>query len=494
MNITDALYRHARERPAHLAIEDGKRIISYLELAALVDRAVSRLQARTIKPGETVVVSLPDTAEHIVALFALAKLGAVSLSVPESSLDHEKSTAIEGMGVKAAILANGAARFLDLGSIPVGALVDGTAKDEAAVGQLTTPAAFDGDLPLMVTQSSGTTGVPKRLLLGHRQIVERNQPKIALLRLSASDRFLQVPYLRFGWGRVGAIVMMNLGGTIVLNHGKTTEDFLRYFSDAGITCANLTPFHLRSILSCVTSDTPLWPNLRIAFSGAPLSAQERLLVRQRLTPHLLEAYSSNEAGDVALASPEDQDRYPDSSGRLIAGIEARIADPNGSLLPFGETGEIGLRARHFPREYLRNPEANARHFRDGWFYPGDLAALNREGYVFLKGRTDDVINNAGVKYFPAEVEAVLLLHPSVADVAVIGGPHPIFGEVSVAYVVASAAIRPNELHKLCDGRIAMYKAPHWVFFLDALPRVAVGKPDKKKLRAMFRHYLETEGR
>jgi acyl-CoA synthetase (AMP-forming)/AMP-acid ligase II len=208
----------------------------------------------------------------------------------------------------------------------------------------------------------------------------------------------------------------------------------------------------------------------------------------------MEIYGTNETNTLAMATPDDQDRYPDSNGRLVAGIEAQVVDESGSFLRFGEIGQIRVRGRYFPCEYSGNPEATARHFRDGWFYPGDLATMNEEGYVFLKGRIDDVINNAGAKYFPAEVEAVLLAHPSVVDAAVIGGPHTQFGEVSVAYVVRSANLTPKELYKFCEGKIAMYKAPAWVFFLEALPRVATGKPDKKKLRETFRHYLKTQPR
>jgi acyl-CoA synthetase (AMP-forming)/AMP-acid ligase II len=111
---------------------------------------------------------------------------------------------------------------------------------------------------------------------------------------------------------------------------------------------------------------------------------------------------------------------------------------------------------------------------------------------FLKGRTDDVINTAGVKYFPAEIEAALLSHPAVADTAVIGGPHPHLGEVSVAYIVSKSPLSQKELHDFCLTKIATYKAPRWIFFASELPRVPVGKPDKKKLREMFQGYLETQ--
>jgi len=168
-----------------------------------------------------------------------------------------------------------------------------------------------------------------------------------------------------------------------------------------------------------------------------------------------------------------------------------VVDENEAPLPLGEIGRIRFRGpSYFPREY-DNPEATARHFRDGWFYPGDVAVMNDERYVFLKGRADDVINNAGVKYHPAEVEAVLLSHPGVVDAAVIAGPHAVFGEVSVACVVRSGNVTPGDLGKFCAGRIALHKAPAWYWFLDELPRIATGKADKKKLKEMFRRQLDS---
>lgn len=495
MNIVDPIFVHAHERPNHPAVEDGDRIVTYSELAALVDHAVAELQTLGIKLGDIVVVALPDTAGHVVALFALAKLGAVSFSLDERSLDSEKSRAIEGLIVKAAIVASGAPRFLDLLSIPLDAIIKGTTSAKPAAGAITDLPSFDADQPAMVVQSSGTTGEPKRLFVTHRQLADRNRPRIAMHDLNSAERFLQVPYLRFSWGRDGAIVVIMLGGTIVLNHATTADDYLRYFTDHGITYVTLTPYHLRLIMSRVSANEPLWPRLKIVVASAPLMPSERTLARRRLTPQFVEIYGANEVSTLALAKPEDQDRYPESIGRLVDGIEAQVVDGNGSPLPFGEIGQIRFRGpSYFPREYTGNPEATARQFKDGWFYPGDLAAMNEDGYVFLKGRADDVINNAGAKYFPAEVEAVLSSHPAVAEVTVVGGPHPQCGEVTVAYVVRSSAVSPDELFRFCEGRIAMYKAPYWVFFLDEIPRVPAGKPDKKKLKETFRRYLEAESR
>jgi acyl-coenzyme A synthetase/AMP-(fatty) acid ligase len=299
-----------------------------------------------------------------------------------------------------------------------------------------------------------------------------------------------VPYLRFLDGRRRCFKVLTLGGTVVLNHAQSIDEYPRWFSERAISYAYLSPYHLRSLLAKASGAQPRWPQLKIVLGMAPSSPADRALARQLLTPLIFDTYGTNEIGTVAISTPADQVTHPDSIGRLIDGIAAQVVDGNARPLPAGQVGLIGFAAPHFAGEYLDNPQATVRHFKDGWFYPGDFASMNEEGYIFLAGRVDDVINNSGAKYFPAEVEAVLSTHPAVAEVAVVGGPHPQYGEVSVAYVVPAAAVSPRDLNRFCEGRIAMHKAPQWVFFLAELPRVPPGKPDRKALKAMFRRYLE----
>ena len=349
LNITDALFVHARERPRHPAVEDGDTVVTYSELAALVDQAVAGLRAEGIARGEIVPIALPDTAEHVVALLALAKLGAVSVTIDERSLCSEQSKVVEGLIVKAAIVADGAPRLLDLRSIPIGAIARSTAGLGTATDAVGSHLPSDGHLPAMLVHSSGTTGEPKRLFVTHHQLIGRCRLRIAIFGLGSAERFLQVPYLRFSWGRDGALVTITLGGTIVLNHANSVDDYLRYFTDRGITFATLTPYHLRLIMPHVSGSEPRWPRLKIAVASAPLMPHERTLARGRLTPLLIETYGTNETSSLVLATPEDQDRHPESVGRLIAGIEGQVVDGNDAPLPFGEIGQIRFRGpSYFP--------------------------------------------------------------------------------------------------------------------------------------------------
>lgn len=159
-------------------------------------------------------------------------------------------------------------------------------------------------------------------------------------------------------------------------------------------------------------------------------------------------------------------------------------DDDGRPLPPMEIGEIGFRAAQFPTEYLNNPKATARHFRDGWFYPGDFAAINEDGYIFLMGRTDDAISHMGENFYPIETERVLRSHLAVLDAAVFGLMHPTHGEVPVAAVVASEFVSTDTLMKLCKENLELHKRPQWIQIVPELPRNLGGKVVKSKLMDM----------
>jgi acyl-coenzyme A synthetase/AMP-(fatty) acid ligase len=491
MNISDALDRSARDRPLRPAIEDGDRIVAYAELATMARTAATALLASGIASGDMVAVALPDSAEHVAVLYALARLGAASLSIDRHLPEPEMLRATAGLAIKAAIVANERDAIAGLRAIAAGTLF---AAARAVDPAPTASGGSDADEALMLIQSSGTTGAPKRLLLTHRQMAARNRRLIAAMQLGPADRYFQTVSLSFLSGRRRCMSMIAVGGTVVLNHAQSIDRLLACLSELSITYTALTPAHLRPLLDCITGSSPFCPGLRATVSTAPVSNEERLLARRRLTPHIFESYGTNELGDLTLASPADQDRRPRSIGRALDGIRAEVVDDEGRAVPYGESGLIRFKAPDSPEGYLDNPDATARHFKDGWFYPGDRAALSEDGYVFFMGRADEAINNAGAKFYPPEVEAVLATHPRVAEAAVIAAPHPQFGEVAVAFVVASGAPPYPDLSAYCIGKLALHKIPGQVLFLNAMPKIRTGKPDKTRLTQVLHRLLEEQAR
>ena len=458
MNIADIITEHAQGRPDHPAIEDGDKVVSYSELNALVNAAAANLHDAGIKSGDIVAIILPDSADHIVVLYALARLGAVVLPIDGRLPRHERRMAVEGFDIKAVVAEPVQMPVSTIATLDVNDVCRRAVKSATASIELDVPVLFDENRPLMVVQSSGTTGTPKRFLWTHAHFRSRGLVQVRHLGLTPSDRYLQVPNLTFMAGRRRCIMMQCLGATVVINRAPSSEPFLAYLTAKRITFTCLTPAHLRPLLASVDGARPK-TTAKIVVTSSPVAREERILARRRLTPNLFECYATNEVGDLAFATPADQDAYPDAVGRVVENVEAQIVDADDKPLPAGEVGLVRFRGPEFPTRYLEDPEATARAFRDGWFYPGDLAQLNEEGYLFFKGRADDVINNEGAKFYPVEVEATLLAHPQVIEAAVLGWPHKRHGEVAVAFVVTASAVAQEDVVAFCRKRIAGYKVP-----------------------------------
>lgn len=228
----------------------------------------------------------------------------------------------------------------------------------------------------------------------------------------------------------------------------------------------------------------MFPDVRAMVVGsAPTTLEERQLARRKLTNNFYEQLGTNEAGLLVMATPADQDSHPEALGRVVEGVEAQVVDDDGMRLAPGEIGQVRYRGAGIANHYLDNPEANARVFRDGWFYPGDLASIDAEGYLYHKGRADDVINNEGAKFYPIELENVLLSHPAVAEAAVLPWADKRHGQVAVAFVVRNSQSTDNkDLIAYCQEHIAAYKLPAMIVHLSELPKNAMGKVIKNSLR------------
>lgn len=484
MNIADILADHAGDRPDHPAIEDGDRIVTYVDLDRHVADAAENLQAAGLGAGDIAAVMLPDSADHVIALCALARAGAVILSLSPSISRSDLARALGSAPVKAVIgpppgQMVGEHRCLPLASVC-----------RPATQSFAPPDVGDDD-PVMLIQSSGTTGAPKSFLRSHADVAAWMTRYADTQGWTAAERSLSLTNMSFNVGRNIALGMLRLGATVVVNHANSIEALVRLARDKRISYLKLTPSHVVPLLAYASDRTPLFPGLRAMVVGsAPTTHEQRLRARERLTPNFCEQLGSNEAGLLAFAMPDDQDAYPDSVGKLAAGVEAEIVDENDRPLEAGEIGHVRYRGDGYPTEYLDDPEATARAFRDGWFYPGDLAALNDQGYLFFKGRADDVINNAGAKFYPLEVEAALLEHPEVTEAAVFGWPHQRLGEVAAACVVLQSPVSKQALRIFCGERLAGYKVPQVIARLSAMPKNPMGKILKTELQKKLRKKLE----
>lgn len=287
--------------------------------------------------------------------------------------------------------------------------------------------------------------------------------------------------------------LLNRGATLLLSNHHSMSSFIGFVNDKDVSYLYLTPNYLFELLDYPTNGGMLFPKLRALTSGsAPISHEQRLQARKDLTPNFCEAYGSNELGSVAYSKPIDQDKYPGSVGRLNDLIDVEVVDGNDVEVPYGNAGLVRFCYDGMAKGYVDNPKMTARHFRNGWFYPGDVARINGEGYLYLLGRADDVINNAGVKFYPIEVENVLLSHPAVREAAVFPLPHKLAGQIAGAAVVVEGEVTYDQLKEYCGERLAAYKIPNFITFGKVLPRNAMGKVVKRKLVADMQAQLQVQ--
>ena len=487
MNLVDNLLTHARTRPSHPALVEGDRIVDYQALGSLVARYASRLADEGIRPGDVVGTCLGDNVDHIIVLFALAMVGAIILPIDVRWHVSEKERVAARFGAKLVLHEPGRANADQSGEV---CLADAWRDGPASAVPLA--AVSRGvELPLVVSLSSGTSGRPKGPLITHRNMLARFQGHWVSLGFCQHDRFLLATPMYYGGGRGFSMSYLCAGGTVILfpppfEPGEIVE--AAQFHRA--TTAFLVPTQLRRLLELPPADRPVLSGLRLLISsGSALGASDRRAIRARVAPNFYDYYSSTEGGGISVQTPVDQDRYPDSVGRPIYLVDIEVVDGDDQPVPPNVCGRIRYRGPGVAVGFYRGTDTDTdagggAMLRDGWFYPGDLGALDEAGYLSLLGRAKDLIIRGGVNIYPADIEVALRAHPQVRDAAVVAWPSLAYGEEVAAFVVRrEPSIDERTLIEHCRSTLSPYKVPRAVFFVDELPRNSSGKLVKTELVA-----------
>jgi len=479
-NITETLPLNAKRRPDHPALILGERAVTYGELAPLVARTAAHLAGLGVRRDDLVGVALKDSIEHVVAMLAIARLGAAILPIDWRWGQSEKQRLVDFFAPRLVLTEPGAEALPPFGLAAVDeAWHAAVARQDAA----TAPACTDPDAPLLLSLSSGTTGRPKGPMLTHRLLQNRFLQHWACLSFHEQDRHLVSTPLYFGGGRVFALSHVYVGATtVLLPLPYQPEELIATVRRHRITTMFIVPTMLRRLMEMPDAGAPLLAGVRYVISGgAALRPAERLEALQKVSPNLINYYSSSEGGAVSLLLPEHGGEAANSVGRPVFMTEVEVVDDDDGALAPGATGHVRYRGPGVPSALYRDAEQSASMFRHGWFYPGDLGMIDAHGFLHLTGRAKDMIIRGGVNIYPQDVERVLAAVPGVHDVAVVGWPSRAFGEELAAFVVRRGEIDEAALISRCKAELASYKVPRAIFFVDALPKNSSGKVTKAAL-------------
>jgi fatty-acyl-CoA synthase len=339
--------------------------------------------------------------------------------------------------------------------------------------------------------TSGTTGKPKGVMIPHRQVIWNGYNTVVGWQLRADDVSLVFTPLYHAGGLAAFLVpIFTIGGTVVLHRGFDAAEVWQTIEAERCTVVLGVPTIWKMLLEAPSWESADLSHVRWLISGGAPLPHYLIEAYQRRGVVFKQGYGLTEVGVNCFAmTVEESVARAGSIGKPLMFTETRLADEQGEEVPAGEVGELWLRGPHVCRGYWKNPEATAAALgADGWFHTGDLARRDAQGFHWIAGRKKDMIISGGVNIYPAEIEGELLLHPDVRDAAVVGVPHPTWGEVGIAFVVPREAggsdALAEDLAGFLAGRLAKYKLPKEFRFVGALPRTAYGKVVKGELRQM----------
>ncbi|PZN07850.1 MAG: acyl-CoA synthetase [Bacillota bacterium] len=493
--IGDALRRSVRKNPHKEAIRFGERRWTYAELDAAVNKLAHALLARGLAKGDRLAVYGRNSDIYVLAWLACVRTGIIHVPINYMLTGEELVYIVNQSGSRALFYDADLAPQVEAVRERVGAAITGTleelleaALDPAGNGEEPEAELDDTDV-VQLLYTSGTTAAPKGAMMTHRALLAEYVSCIIELDQSPEDRSLNaLPLYHSAQMHVFLMPQLLVGATNVILPAPAPEACLPLIERERITSMFAPPTVWINFLRHPDFDRYDLSSLRKLYYGAsimPVPVLEEL--RRRLPgARPYNCYGQSEIAPLAtVLRPEEHDARPASAGRPVFHVETRVVDEAMRDVPPGELGEIVHRSPQLLVGYWDKPEETDEAFRGGWFHSGDLGYVDEQGYLYVVDRLKDVINTGGVLVASREVEEALYTHPAVSEVAVIALPDPKWIEAVTAVVVLKhgATATAEELIDHARQRLAPFKVPKRVIFVDDLPRNASGKILKRELRA-----------
>jgi long-chain acyl-CoA synthetase len=495
------LWAGAVERYAdRVAVLYEGREITYGELDRLIRSFAGALRDRLgLQPGDRLALLMPNSLHSLVCYLGALWAGVIALPLNIRLKAPELRFMLEDAGARAVVVQQSLWPTLQEAAAGLPALqhrvgVGVTAEGVVDCGELLAAAPLPEPHPARhdevaaIIYTSGTTGLPKGAMITHGNVLFNIAATLAGHGFQPSDRHLLiVPLFHVTGLNTIMPTAFYQGASVVVSAQTAPSEILDLIERHAVTTFFAVPTTMILLAQHPGVEQRPLPTLRLlAYSGAPMPVRtiERL---RELYPdkRLHNFFGLTETTSCTSVLPSEQALVrPESIGRVVPGLAAKIVNEAGETLPSGAVGELLLRGPSIVKGYYNRPEATAEAIVDSWLHTGDTAFMDDEGYIFLQGRQKEMIIVAGENVYPVEVENVLTRHPAVAEAAAIGQPHAIFGEVVKAVVVRRPGheATDRELKRYCTEHLAGYKVPQVFEFREALPRNPSGKVVKRELR------------
>ncbi|MBX6352532.1 MAG: long-chain fatty acid--CoA ligase [Thermoflavifilum sp.] len=464
-------------------------------------RIAAALRKTGVQPGDRVMVCMPNSPEVIFAYHGISRTGAVIVPILFLLHAHEIAYIARNSGTKliftgSLVLPKIREAIQDLPNPPLVVVVDAPTGDGAvSISDWLADVPADPPEPeisiqpddtAVILYTSGTTGRPKGVILTHRNLYS-NAATTAAENDGERDTTIGVLPLAHVYGLTVSNVLLLTGSSIVVFPKFDPVEVFRAIERHRVRFFSAVPAMLHAMVTHPQADQFDLSSLeRVGSGSAPLPLTLVEAFKQKFGADVYDGYGLSEAAPIVASYRKDMEYRPGSVGKPIPSVEVRIVDDEDRELPPGEVGELIVRGENVTPGYFQNEEETRRALRGGWLHTGDLAKLDEDGYLYIVGRKKDLIIRGGFNIYPRDIEELLTEHPAVAEAAVIGVPDERMGEEVVAYVVRrpGAEVTEQELITFCQDRLAKYKTPRRVLFLDDLPRNGVGKVLKTVLREM----------
>lgn len=501
--IQDLLSRITAANPSQVAMVAGDRVLRYSDLDRMARGACSYFMKEGLRRGEKVIVLWENAPEYAALFFGILMAGGVVVPLNPANYPENVRRIADHCSTKFIVAASQALQHVSgwwkggavvtnspgaEGTVDVASILRGDSGDQVRAGE-----SVPGDLAVIL-YTSGTTGKPKGVMLTHSNLEANTRSILATLPIVSGTKTLAVLPFYYSYGNSLLLTHVSVGGTLVVeNQFAFVNKVLATMRRHAVNGFSGVPSHFALLINrsnFLQQDFPDLQYMTCAGGGLPLP---QIKVLRNKIPHVkLHLMYGQTEGSARLSALDSSlvDVKVGSVGKGIPGVELRVVDREGDDVSPDIVGELIARGSNIMAGYLNDPEGTQEIVRDGWLRTGDLASVDEEGYIFIRGRASEFIKSGGYRIGPQEVEEVVLQHPSVLECAVVGAPDDILGERIVAAVVFRDTHSGSEAEETLlghlRGRLPHYMVPRMIVRIDNIPKTDTGKIRRLELKERIR--------